>query len=86
MAYSVRLPDTRDISWLSTLLPSYPATRRDIVRMARKWNLDNSVIMFLRQFDADVSFTSRADFVQRCESLAAKIRREWESPRQISLV
>lgn len=86
MAYSVRLPDTRDISWLSTLLPSYPATRRDIVRAARKWNVSSDTIKFIRQFDADKLFSSRADFILQCESLAKRIRREWESPRQISLM
>jgi len=86
MVHKTRLPNTRDISWLSTLLPSYPATRRDIVATARKWGLNNEVIMFLRQFDADTSFSSRSDFMQQCEQLAAQIRTEWESPRQTAIL
>lgn len=82
MAFTSHLPQTRDISWLSTLVPSYPATRRDIVRTARKWNVRSDIIMFLREFDADKQFESRSDFMLQCEQLADEIRREWESPQQ----
>lgn len=85
MAYTSHLPTTRDISWLSTLIPSYPVDRRDIVRTARRWNVGNDLVMFLRQFDADKQFDSRSDFTLQCEKLASDIRREWESPRQTAI-
>jgi hypothetical protein len=82
MTYTKRLPNTKDIVWLSKLVTSYPATRRDIVRMARKWNFPETVVEFLRQFPSDETFMTRADLVSRCESLALLIRQEWESPHE----
>jgi HD-like signal output (HDOD) protein len=82
MAYTKTLPNTKDIAWLSKLITSYPATRSEIVRMARRWNFPDTVVEFLRQFPADEAFESRADLVSRCESLALLIRQEWESPHE----
>ena len=82
MTYTKTLPNTKDIVWLSKLMTSYPVTRSEVVRMARRWNFPETVISFLRQFPADESFTSRADLVSRSESLALLIRQEWESPRE----
>lgn len=84
MTYTKNLPNTKDIAWLSKLITSYPATRSEIVRMARRWNFPDTVIEFLRQFPADEAFDSRADLVSRCESLAILIRQEWESPKEIA--
>lgn len=82
MAYSHRLPSTKDIIWLSKLVTSYPVTRRQVVRTARMWNFKNEVISFLRQFPAEEVFESRADFVNRSEDAAVLIRQEWESPKE----
>jgi hypothetical protein len=82
MTYTKNLPNTKDIAWLSKLMTSYPTTRREIVRIARKWNFPDTVIEFLRQFPADEVFDSRADLVSRSESLALLIRQEWESPKE----
>ena len=84
MTYTKILPITKDIAWLRKLRTSYPATRSELVRMARRWNFPDTVIEFLRQFPADEAFDSRADLVSRCESLAILIRQEWESPKEIA--
>lgn len=83
MTYTKNLPNTKDIAWLSKLMTSYPTTRSEIVRMARRWNLPETVIAFMRQFPADAIFDSRADLVSRCEGLALLIRQEWESPKEV---
>ena len=80
--YTKSLPHITDIAWVSTRVAPYPAHRAEIVRIARRWNLPDSVIEFLRQFPADEVFTSRADLVTRCENLALLIRQEWESPAE----
>ena len=82
--YTKSLPHTADIAWVSTRVAPYPARRAEVVRIARRWNLPDSVIEFLRQFPADELFTSRADLVTRCENLALLIRQEWESPSEIA--
>jgi hypothetical protein len=82
MTYTKRLPEIKDIVRLSTLVSSYPVTRRQIVRMARIWNMNDDIVSFLRQFSADEVFTTRTDFVTRCDTLSKLIRQEWESPHQ----
>lgn len=83
MTYTKNLPNSKDIVWLSKLMTSYPVTRSEIVRIARRWNFPETVIAFLRQFPADETFDSRADLVSRCENLALLIRQEWESPKEV---
>lgn len=83
MQYTKRLPNERDIVWLSKLVTSYPASRRQIVRMARMWNFKQDVVSFVRLFPADEEFASRTDFVNRCADLALLIRQEWESPQEL---
>lgn len=83
MVHTSRLPATDEIVRLSTLVPDYPVARRDLVTIARKWNLSNELVLFLRQFDAETVYMSRSDFILRCENLAKRIRAEWESPRQL---
>lgn len=80
--YTKSLPHISDIAWLSTRIRPYPADRAEVVRIARRWNLPDTVIEFLRQFPASELFTSRADMVTRCDNLALLIRQEWESPKE----
>lgn len=82
MAYTKRLPANKDMVWLSKLVTSYPASRRQVLRMARMWNFPQEVVAFLRQFSADEEFMSRTDLVTRCEDLALLIRQQWESPQE----
>lgn len=83
MAYDKRLPNNKDIIWLSKLVTTYPATRRQVVRMARLWNFKQDVVSFLRLFPPDHEFTSRTDLVTKCEDLEILIRQEWESPKEV---
>lgn len=83
MQYTNRLPSEKDIIWLSKLLTNYPATRREILRIARMWNFKPEVVAFVRLFAPDQQFDSRTEFVTRCENLAHLIRQEWESPHEI---
>lgn len=84
MAYSKRIPNSKDIVWLSKLVNSYPTTRREVVKVARMWNLSNDIVVFLRQFPPDKEFATRIDLVNNCESRATRIRQEWESPHKIT--
>jgi len=87
MAYTKRLPETKDIVWLSKLVGSYPANRSEVVRIARKWNFADNIVEFLRQFQTNEIFDNRADFVAKCDDLTTHIRQEWELPKgQIHLV
>lgn len=87
--YNGKLPTTHQIASLSMRVTKYPATRSEVVRTARMWNFDNDVVMFLRQFPTDRLFTSRTELVLKCNELATRVRRQWESPQrptQLSMI
>lgn len=83
--YTKRIPATQDIVRLSTLVKSYPATRTELVRIARMWNFKDEVISFLRLFSAAELFETRTDLLTRYEELSLLIRQEWESPKEFLL-
>ena len=78
--YTRHLPSMYDIARLSIRVRQYPVTRSELVRIARQWNYSEDVIMFLRQYEPDELFMTRADLVTRCSVLAEKIRHNWEQP------
>ena len=80
--YVNSLPQVTDIAWLSGRVTPYPVSRSEVVRIARRWNVSNALIEFLRQFPSDEQFTSRTDLLTRCDNLALLIRQEWESPHE----
>ncbi len=81
--YSKSLPEMADIIRLSKLVHAYPATRSEIVRMGRRWNVSENLIEFVRQFPVTELFETRALFVARCEELALRIRQDWQTPKVI---
>jgi hypothetical protein len=78
--YNKSLPEVSDLIWLSKVLQTYPVTRGEVVRIARRWNVSEDIISLLRQFPIDETFQSRLELVERCEELMNKIRESWEMP------
>lgn len=79
--YNRSLPELSDILWLSKVLRDFPITRGEIVRIARRWNVSEDMIAFLRQLSSDDVFDGRIEFISRCEKQMDIIREQWESPK-----
>lgn len=83
MEYTRRLPTIGDIVRLSMRVTRYPATRADIVRVARMWQFSDNVVMLLRQFPVDELFSTRVNLVTRCNNLMSVIREQREKAVKI---
>ena len=78
MAYAKQLPHLRDLLELSHRV-SFPADRRLIESRAE--GLDD-VADFLEQFPPGEVFSSRVDFMTRCEELEMLINQERSTPEE----
>ncbi len=76
MVYNNPLPRIDNILWLARLSLPFPATAGDIYEVAEMWRFNKSTLDFLRLFPTDEVFTSRENFLRRCEELELLLREE----------
>lgn len=61
--------ETTNILWLSRLIRTFPATRRQAIFTARKWGFDEHTIEMLKLLPKETKFRSRTDFLSQCGQL-----------------
>ena len=82
MKYKKQLPPVRHLLSLAqdTL---FPVSREEIEQNAPYYGFSDEVVNFLRLFPADEIFSSRVDFMTRCEELEMYLTLQRESPREL---
>ena len=83
MVYSKQLPAVRDLLGFAKEA-HFPATREKLTAIAREEHLPDILIDFLNLFTADEIFTSKVDFMTKCEELEMIIDQERETPKEIN--
>ncbi|HVX47885.1 MAG TPA: DUF2795 domain-containing protein [Candidatus Saccharimonadales bacterium] len=69
---------------LAEIAGPFPASRQEIMRIARNYGFDREVLHFLNLFPADEVFDSRADFITRCDEVELLVREERDAPEEQS--
>lgn len=82
MKYKYRLPQMQQFAWLAKLTREYPTNNREVLRVAERWGFKREVIRFLKLFDPDETFYSRADFLTLCSDLKMLIEQKWQQPKE----
>ncbi|HSW85009.1 MAG TPA: hypothetical protein VLF79_00130 [Candidatus Saccharimonadales bacterium] len=73
-------PHIDNVLWLARLSMPFPATAGNITEIARSWRFSDSTLEFLELFPKDEIFTSRSDFLNRCEELELLMRDKASMP------
>lgn len=81
MVYNNARPHIDNILWLARLSMPFPATAGNIAEVARAWRFSANTLDFLQLFPRDEIFSSREDFMTRCEELKLLIREQAEMPQ-----
>ena len=84
MLYEPR-PHIDNILWLAKLSMPFPATARNVAEVAEAWRFSKSTLDFLDLFPDDEIFSSRDDFMTRCEELELLLREKAAQPPEPAL-
>jgi hypothetical protein len=85
MVYNNAQPHIDNILWLARLSMPFPATAGNIAEVARTWRFSGNTLDFLNLFPKDEIFSSREEFMTRCEELELLLREKAEMPQEVVL-
>lgn len=82
MTYEKKLPPVRQILKLANMV-EFPATCLEVFKTAKRQGFSKNMLDFLSLYKNTNKFSSKAEFITRCEVLEMMINQEKTTPPEI---